>query len=338
METVSPFALLAARVGINLWLPASVLMALFCLVGLHRKVGAPRSELASKLLALAWLANVALTIVTLMIGRGEAAGALMFLIGMVVAPVYLALIVAGMVAAGAEFAAMFRHRTSTPSCIPVALLSWAVLPPLVSLLPLLFAPSNPLVISAREDAEFAELCKDVGVRLMEKPVSAVRSIAYDSNPWGVFGHSWERIEMDGSNRVRGYGCCSKIDSAEYQKKQAFEFTERRPADGLAGRATVNPDAPYYRFPDVSTKQPYYGVESLSADVLAFLEVDKADELRKARVLQGAIRYKLTLTDRRSGAVLGVQSYVVDQVNKRACGANIDNTISQKAFIYDAIHR
>jgi hypothetical protein len=30
--------------------------------------------------------------------------------------------------------------------------------------------------------------------------------------------------------------------------------------------------------------------------------------------------------------------VVDQVNKRACGANSDNTISQKAFIYDAIHR
>ena len=85
-------------------------------------------------------------------------------------------------------------------------------------------------------------------------------------------------------------------------------------------------------------QPYYGVESLSADVLAYLDVDKPDEIRKAPINQGAIRYQLTLSDRRSGAILGVQTFVVDRINNRACGANVDKNISQEAFIYDAINR
>jgi hypothetical protein len=80
------------------------------------------------------------------------------------------------------------------------------------------------------------------------------------------------------------------------------------------------------------------VDSFSADVLLYIDVDRPEELRKARPNQSAVRYELTLTDRRSGAVLGTFSYVVDQVNLRGCGANVDGNISQDAFIYDAIHR
>ena len=69
-----------------------------------------------------------------------------------------------------------------------------------------------------------------------------------------------------------------------------------------------------------------------------IDVSHPDELRKARSRQGVVRYELTLTDRRSGDVLGVQRFVVDQVNRRACGANVDGNISQDAFIHDAIHR
>jgi hypothetical protein len=36
-------------------------------------------------------------------------------------------------------------------------------------------------------------------------------------------------------------------------------------------------------------------------------------------------------------VPGEQSCVVDSINKRGCSANVENTISQPAFIYDAIH-
>ena len=79
-------------------------------------------------------------------------------------------------------------------------------------------------------------------------------------------------------------------------------------------------------------------DALGADVVLHIDVSHPEELRKARSRQGMVRYELTLTDRRSGAVLGVQSFVVDQVNGRACGANVDGNISQDAFIYDAIHR
>ena len=203
----------------------------------------------------------------------------------------------------------------------------------------LHAPNDPLALSTRETAEFNTLCKGVGVQLMEKPVAPVKSIAYDWNPQRMSGRPFvDRIEMDRDGRIGGIGGFAMPNSAEAQKKVAFEFTESRRDPGRSGAATVNSSAPYYHFPDFSAKQPYYGVEKLSADVLAYLDVNKPDELRKAPVGQGAIRYQLTLTDRRSGAVLGVQTYVVDRINNRACGANVDNTISQAAFIYDAIRR
>lgn len=202
-----------------------------------------------------------------------------------------------------------------------------------------FAPNDPIALYTRETAEFSTLCKDVGVKLMEKPVVPVRSLAYDWDPQRMIGRPFvDRIEMDSNGRIGVIGGFSKPNSAEAQKKIPFEFTESRRDPVRAGAATVNPSAPYYHFPDFSSTQPYYGVEKLSADVLAYLDIDKPDEMRKAPIRQGAVRYQLTLTDRRSGAVLGVQTYVVDRINNRACGANVDNTISQAAFIYDAIHR
>lgn len=338
METVSPLAIMVARIGINLWLPASVFIALFWLGGLHRKLGAPRAKWASTALGLAWIAHIAASVIQLMVGHGESSGAVMFVIGIYLGPVYIVLMLVALAAVGAEFAAMLDYSGSTPSHVPVALLSWAGIPPILSILPLLFAPSHPLALSARETDEFTTLCKDVGVKLMEKPAAPVRSIAYDWDPKRMTGRPWvDRIEMDSHGRVSAIGGFSRHNSAEAQKNIAFEFTESRP-DHRSGRATINPSAPYYHFPESGSRLPYYGVETLSADVLAFFDVDKPDELRKALVAQSAVRYQITLTDRRSGAVLGVQAFVVDRINGRACGANIGNTISQIAFIYDAIHR
>ena len=203
------------------------------------------------------------------------------------------------------------------------------------MVPLLFAPSNPLELTARETLEFNTLCKDVGVRFMERPVAPVHSIAYEWNPKRMSSRpDWERIELDNKGRIRSLGGFGLSNSVEAQKKLNFEFTENWP-DNRSGRATINPDAPYYHFP---AKKQYYGVDTLSADVLGYYDVDKPDELRNAPVHQGAVRYQLTLTDRRSGAVLGVQSYVLDRINRRACGVNVDKSISVKAFIYDAINR
>ncbi|MCE5210444.1 MAG: hypothetical protein LLG40_02685 [Deltaproteobacteria bacterium] len=201
-----------------------------------------------------------------------------------------------------------------------------------------YAPNDSIKLLSHETPEFKTLCKDVGVKLFEKPLTPVRSIAYDFNPKRISG--WlgaERVELDEDGRTLGFGGFSKRNSAEARKVVGFEFTERRRGDG-AGAATINPSAPYYHFPARGTNQPYFGVNKLSADVLAFLDVDKPEEYRKAPILQGAIRYQITLTDRRSDAVLGVQVFVVDRLNNRACGVNVDNVISPDAFIFDAINR
>jgi hypothetical protein len=143
---------------------------------------------------------------------------------------------------------------------------------------------------------------------------------------------YSRIEVDEDGRILGFGGPSKRNSTEATKVPNFEFTERRVGDVI--QATTNPSVPYH-FPAISTK---YGVDNLSADIVAFLDVDKPDEYRKAPIKQGAIRYQVTLTDRRSNAVLGVQVFVVDQLNHRACGVNVDNVISSSAFIFDALNR
>ena len=202
-----------------------------------------------------------------------------------------------------------------------------------------FAPNDPLILSNRETPEFINLCKTAGVKLLEKPVAPVRSIAYDWDPQRLKGRPHvDRFELDGDGRIGVIGGFSERNSVEAQKKNIFEFTEIRRDSYRSGAASQNPSAPYYRFTDLSTKQPYYGVDNLSADVLAYLDVDNPDELRKAPIKQGVIRYQLTLSDRRSGAILGVQTFVVDRINNRACGANVGNNISQNAFIYDAINR
>lgn len=199
-----------------------------------------------------------------------------------------------------------------------------------------YAPNDPTKLLNHETPEFMALCKDAGVKLLDKPVAPVRSIAYDVDPKRISGWSGaSRVEVDEDGRTLGFGGFSKRNSTEATKVASFEFTERRAGDG-AGAATINPSAPYYRFP--STRQPYYGVDELSADVRAVLDVDKPDEYRKAPIRQSAIRYQITLIDRRSGVVLGVQNYVVDRLNHRACGVNVDNVISPSAFIFDAINR
>lgn len=186
-----------------------------------------------------------------------------------------------------------------------------------------------------DSPEFIAACKGAGVKLLDKPVAPVRSIAYDFDPKRISNWSGaSRIELDNTGRTIGFGGFSKHNSVEAKKKLNFEFTERRAGDG-AGFPLINPSASYYHF---ATGRAYYGVDNLSADVLAFLDVDNPVEYSKAPISQGVIRYQITLTDRRSGAILGVQVFVVDRLNHRACGVNVDNTISPSAFVFDAINR
>lgn len=337
MATVPIASTLLARIGINLWLPASILILLFVLVGLHRRTGAAGSKGATVALTLAWLTNIAMTFVPLMIVRGEAAGAVMFVIGMFLSPLYLAVMIAASVAAAIEFSAMKRSDASPLGRSQVALLSWAFVPPILSVVPLLLAPGNPLALSLRQSKDFEASCTDAGVQLMDKPTAPVRSIAYDWDPQRFKSRPFvDRIETDGGGRVLSYGGFALPRSRERAKKLELDFTESRRDLTRSGEALINPEAPYYHFPDRGSKQPYYGIDAFTADALLFMTADDVGAQGEA---SGQFRrYRLTLTDRRSGAALGVQTFVVDKKDGRACGVNVDSAISSEAFIYDAIHR
>lgn len=340
LMTVHPFTLLLARVAVDLWLPASLLMVIFWRTGLHRKRAAPQSKLRAIGLTAGWLVYVLCSAIPLMVGSGEAAAVSMFVAGIFLLPVILLCFVGVPIAAWQELVSMVDFRSPAPLKYPYALLFWAILPPLILVTPLLLAPSNPLAITAGGNDEFATLCKDTGVRFLEKPAGPVRSIAYDWNPVSLkYGPrlGLARIALGEEGKILARGGFPDRRSKEPEKIPDFEFKEvRRNMD--SGQATIKPNATYYHFPNITSHQPFYGVDELSADVLAFVEVDKPGEMEKAVRDQRAVQYTMTLTDRRSGAALGIQTWVIDEVNGRACGANIGNVISQDAFIFDAIHR
>lgn len=355
LTDVSPLAVQVMRLGIDLWLLASVLMVIFWMTGLHTRIVARRRVATSLGINLMWLAWAALSFLPYLVGQkyghGEGASALMFVIGLYALPIVLVLALWSFVAAVGELTALVGQSTLAPPYLPKKLLAWAVIPPVLSMLPVLFDPSEPLTMTDKANDEFKTLCKGVGVQFLEKPVAPVRSIAYDWNPerLGSLSQVDRLIELDEKGRILGFAE-RKRPSEDARKIPVFDFTESRAP--RAGYAVIDPaapefrappvgdaaNAPYIHFPDFSSQQPFYGIDSLSADILAFIDVDKPSELHKAPMHTGAIRYQNTLTDRRSGAILGIQTYVVDSANKRACGANVGNTISQNAFIYDAIHR
>ena len=340
-RALHPFVYFLVETGINLLLPAALFLVGFCIAGLHKKAQT-NMPAPPFVLATTWILYFGLWLFPYGLSSNDrlALGYLFAFGGwpfVLIGGLYYACKVVGSITRELEF---FKEADDSPSGVgvPLAHIAGTVFTLiLVTTAILWLSPGKPIYASAVDKGSYEALCKDVGVKLLDKPAAPVKSIAYDSDPKRIFGWGGVlRVELDKNGRTHGWGGFSKRDSIEATKEAVFEFTERRAGDG-AGAATINPSAPYYHFPADRT-QPYYGVDRISADIVAFVDVDKPDEYRKAPIYQSAIRYQITLTDRRSGAVLGTQAFVVDRLNGRACGANVDNTISPSAFIYDAINR
>jgi hypothetical protein len=342
LRDLPPVTLAFTDLAVLLGLPASLLLLLFAAMKMHRRLDAPRTRRHELGLACVWITFVGWVFAAHLVlaGKyreaGDAAWAMGLYVSLVVGPVFIAAIIWGLTSAVKEVRALLR--TEPLQVRPAAgLLLTAFGLPLALALPLLTHPTQPLSRAAAETRDYEVLCRDAGVRLLAKPSGPVRSIAYDWDPRRLeHGRpSFDRIELNGRGQIRAWGGFAFPRSVEYSKKLDFEFAESRRGSGRFGPALTRPESEFYRFPQQGS---YYGVDALTADVLLYTDADRPAELRKALRNQGAVRYELTLTDRRSGAVLGTHTYVVDSVNGRACGANVDGNISRDAFLYDAITR
>lgn len=339
LESVPVPSIFLAKVGVNLWLPASVLLIVFLLLGFHRKLYASRKRVTIWL-TLAWMGYIAFVALIFVLDAevgSEAAGAVGLVFGLITLPFIGLLGAFGILAAMSEITALWQNDDPTPWHFPVAVLAWAMIPPVLLVMPLFLAPSNPLAMTAKENAEFQALCKDVGVRFLEAPAGPVRSVAFDWDPQVYLGRKWERYESDGKGRLTSGRSGAYASDDEAKKRLDLDFIEGR-TDLFHSGPPHTPDLPLLRFYRDHTKQPSHRIEAFTADLLVSIDVYDPKVLKRNYLRLPALQYRLQVTDRRSGAVLGRFVYVVDLANWRGCGANIGATISHEAFIYDVINR
>ncbi|MDH5206738.1 MAG: hypothetical protein OEW36_13850 [Hylemonella sp.] len=295
--------------AVNFFLPVAILILLFVLLGLHRKTLAMRMRWTSTVLGLSWGSVLLFAVVAANGGNGEFGLGLwmMLLYFPVVVPFSVFAFIAGVV----ELTAMASHGVRSSSYVPRGLLLAvlvSVILPAGAIGAMFIGPNSPRAISLREDADFATKCREVGVVFKSKLVSEVATIGYVRAPsqQGEYSSSIYRVEMDDVGRVHSYGGFAPWKSAEADKKVLLR---ELPVD-----------------------------EAQQADLLVYFEVSNLDALKKPKGRSGAVQYQVTLKDRRNDTVLAKHTYVIDRANNRACGANIGNTISTQAFIYDALHR
>ncbi len=98
---------------------------------------------------------------------------------------------------------------------------------LVTIAILWFSPGRPIYASAADKSSYDGLCRDVGVRLLDKPPAQVRSIAYDFDPKRISGWSNVlRVELDNNGRILGMGGFSKRNSTEAAKEASVVLANR----------------------------------------------------------------------------------------------------------------
>lgn len=155
---------------------------------------------------------------------------------------------------------------------------------------------------------------------LKPPSAPVKSVALDYSP-RVRRNVETRYQLDGKGQiVRGGGF-----SAYPGLRETFDFYEdRNPLSHQTG-ASIN------RF----DRSGPVAVKEFSADILVFDEVSDPEEMDKPVLRQGLIRHSLSVTDRRNGDRLATMVYWVDWVNRRACGANVENAIEVETFILQA---
>jgi len=329
LEELPRASLLAAQLGLDYYLLVSLILLAFLVTNTHRKLAAPKAPKAVGGLIAVWVTYVVLGCVAAWVSAQSwpdgAAGAMMFGVGLWLSPVILFALIAGVAGAVRELRAL-NAQPDGVSCSTRALVAWMLGPLLLSVLPVIVASSHPLERSMSENKRYKTLCAETSLELLADPAGPVRSIAFDWGP-GYSAYSVpfyrRRYKLSSDGRILSEGGLVDPMYEGYGQQSQFDFVEvrmDRPAD---------PAMPYQRM--LRGDKAFYTAPSLTADAVAMLQVDTSKE-------SSATGYRLTVTDRRSGEVLGAYTYVLDTKNQRACGSNMKGYVDPMGFINDAINR
>jgi hypothetical protein len=179
-------------------------------------------------------------------------------------------------------------------------------------------------------ATLEAMCKEAGGSFLRTPSLPVSSVAVDWNPANLpNGPFYGEYRITDDGRVLG------ASGASWSEYRDFDFVERRHSIGHEGLAPGE-KRPYVRFVPRGGLASFHAIEELTADVLVFHEVSDPEEMKRAPRMQRMVRYKVTVSDRRTGDSLATMVYWVDMLNQRACRANRPNLISVNAFVRDAV--
>ena len=328
--------LFLARVGLNLLLPGVVVLLMFCWGQLHRRQVRPIRLRSSIALTLAWLSHVLATAVPFIAATTAEPGAAMFVFGLLLLPVFAGILLFGLIAAVNEYSVIQESPTAPDPRPADQALAVAISLPVLLVLPMLFAPKPPAGSTRAQNREFETLCQQTGVRFLGKPAAPVRSVAFDWDPSVITRNPFlYAVKVNEKGRIGGIGGFSPGES---NKPLDFDYTEQRRDTPYQVGAAPRPRPPLQRQPGRNRPVEWVQVDEPGADLLAYLDADRPSELRKAESMQGIVRYRVTLTDRRSNVAIAEYVYVVDRINNRACGMNDGNYISLKVFLYDAIQQ
>jgi hypothetical protein len=169
---------------------------------------------------------------------------------------------------------------------------------------------------------FTAECSKTEVKYIKSPSMPVRSIAYD----------WDSEEVPSFITYTNIND-TRISDLRYSSKpnvddQRFDFIIMKPNSNF-GHFSSGAALTYLIFPK---NKVYWVTSNNNADISVKYKTSPIEQSKK----DSAIRYELTVSDRRNGDKLAYLRYVVDVKKQRACGLAGTGRVSDSQFIRKAI--
>ena len=187
----------------------------------------------------------------------------------------------------------------------------------------IYAAVNYSFLRWTPDAEvFTAECSKTEVKYIKSPTKPVRSIAYD----------WDSEEAPSFITYTNIND-SRISDLRYSSTpnvddQRFDFIIMKPNSNF-GNFSSDAASLYLIFPK---NKVFWVTSNNNADISVKYKTSPIEQSKK----DGAIRYELTVSDRRNGEKLAYLRYIIDIKKQRACGLSGKGRVSDSQFIRKAI--